>query len=77
MALDVDVSGNTLTVREETIPNVPPPPPRSAQKRSSLEVAVAVIISPAPVTTSHSSTWSALRPYLDARGPCPPPLLYH
>ena len=36
------VDGYVLYVTEVTIPNVPPPPPRSAQKRSEFWYALAV-----------------------------------
>jgi hypothetical protein len=50
-------------------PNVEPPPPRNAQKRSGLDVLLAVTISPVGVTTSSSRTFSTPRPYLTENGP--------
>src|SRR4029450_8727524 len=65
-------TGCVLKRNDVTIPKFPPPP-RGAQNRAAVSSALAVTISPSPVTTSQDSRCSQVKPYLRTSQPTPPP----
>src|SRR6266536_1926779 len=70
---DIAETWCTWKVNEVTMPKLPPPPPRSAQKRSALWFASQVSTCPSATTTWAESRLSQVRPNLRLRTPSPPP----
>ncbi|BAS98166.1 Os06g0548350 [Oryza sativa Japonica Group] len=66
-------TGTSRSFQDRTIPKLPPPPPRMAQKRSSPMAALSRSL-PLASTMVASRTWSEARPCFRSIRPKPPPL---
>jgi hypothetical protein len=66
-------TGYVMNTRSVTIPKLPPPPPRQAQKRSAFSSSLQVRRRPSAVTSVSSWSASQVRPCLREMNPTPPP----
>ena len=63
----------SLTVKDVTMPKLPPPPPHEALNRSEWVVGLATRTSPRASTIVSDSSWSQAMPCSEDRKPTPPP----